>query len=131
MITPTESCSGAATWNTFPNMSGEGLPPIGCDMRTEVTYLERSPYSISSLVPMIIGLTGALPGVLGMVVFLCVDSCISQRQPTGQRGAALEELSAVSSFRIHQSFLRKMTRRRNHAPADESIGGLAKSGECS
>ena len=29
MITPTESCSGEATWNTCPNASGEGLPPWG------------------------------------------------------------------------------------------------------
>ena len=50
-----------------------------------------------------------------MVVFLCVDR-YAQRQPAGQRGAALEEISAVSPFRIHQSFPRKMTRRRNHAP---------------
>ena len=42
MITPTESCSGEARWNTFPNASGEGLPPIGCAMRTEVTKWERN-----------------------------------------------------------------------------------------
>ena len=28
MITPTVSCIGEATWNTFPNASGEGLPPV-------------------------------------------------------------------------------------------------------
>src|SRR5262252_1632360 len=39
-----------------------------------------------------------------MVVCLCLDRCqLSQRDPTGQRGAALEELSAASSFRTHQS----------------------------
>src|SRR5262249_32301538 len=31
---------------------------------------------------------------------------------SGQRGAALEELPAASSFRTHQSLLRRMTRRR-------------------
>ena len=65
MITPTESCSGEATWNTFPNKSGEGLPPIGCAMRTEVTYLERWPYSTNSLLPRIIGEAFWLPGVGG------------------------------------------------------------------
>src|SRR3954464_11188331 len=39
-ITPTESCNGEARWNTLPNTSGDGLPPIGCCTRTEVTYLE-------------------------------------------------------------------------------------------
>src|SRR5215475_11814655 len=42
-----------------------------------------------------------------MVVCLCLDRCqLSQRDPTGQRGAALEELPAVGSFRTHQSLLR-------------------------
>ena len=30
VITPTESCSGVATWNTLPNTSCDGLPPMGC-----------------------------------------------------------------------------------------------------
>ena len=41
-----------------------------------------------------------------MVVFLCVDR-YAQRHSAGQHGAALQDLSAVSSFRIHQSFPRK------------------------
>ena len=43
VITPTESCSGAATWNTSPNASGDSLPPGGCGMRTEVSKGERWP----------------------------------------------------------------------------------------
>ena len=43
VITPTESWSGAATWNTSPNASGDSLPPGGCGMRTEVTKGERWP----------------------------------------------------------------------------------------
>src|SRR5215468_11191657 len=42
-----------------------------------------------------------------MVVGLGLARCqLSQRDPTGQRGAALEELPAASSFRTHQSLLR-------------------------
>ncbi len=68
MITPTESCSGAATWKVLPNMSGDGRPPMGWGMRTEVTKWERWPYSISSLVPLIIGVVeviepSAMPGI--------------------------------------------------------------------
>src|SRR5262249_15811686 len=42
-----------------------------------------------------------------MVVRLCL-ACrqLSQRDPTGQRGAALDEIPAGSSFRTHQSLLR-------------------------
>ena len=49
------SCSGEAIWKALPNTSGEGLPPMGCAMRTEVTKWERSPYSTNSLLPGIIG----------------------------------------------------------------------------
>src|SRR5215468_5259567 len=42
-----------------------------------------------------------------MVVGLGLARCqLSQRHPTGQRGAALEELPAASSFRTHQFLLR-------------------------
>src|SRR5262245_44876376 len=42
-----------------------------------------------------------------MVVCLGLARCqLSQRDPTGQRGAALEEIPAASSFRTHQSLLR-------------------------
>src|SRR5215510_5029297 len=42
-----------------------------------------------------------------MVVCLCLARCqLSQRDPTGQRGAALEELPAAGSLRTHQSLLR-------------------------
>src|SRR6185295_4466177 len=59
-----------------------------------------------------------------MVVCLRLERCdVSQRQSTGERGAAFEEVPAVSSFRIHRrllrthrSLVRKMTRRRNHVP---------------
>src|SRR5262249_7393346 len=40
-----------------------------------------------------------------MVVRLCVDRH-SQCQPTGQRGATLQELPAASPFRTHRCFLR-------------------------
>ena len=43
VIVPTESWSGAATWNTSPNASGDSRPPGGCGMRTDVTKRERSP----------------------------------------------------------------------------------------
>ena len=65
VITPTESCNGVATWNILPNTSGEGLPPMGCWTRTEVTYLERWPYSTNSLLPWIIGYAFSGPGVGG------------------------------------------------------------------
>src|SRR4029079_6036906 len=72
-----------------------------------------------------------------MVMCLRVDR-YSQGQPTGQRGAALEELPAASPFRTHRcllrthrSLLRKMRLRRNHVSVDESIRRLAKSGQWS
>src|SRR5687767_5070785 len=40
-------------WNVSPKLSGVGRPP--CGMRTEVTYLERAPYAISSLLSLCIG----------------------------------------------------------------------------
>src|SRR3954464_3041022 len=48
-------------WKVFPNMSGDGLPPMGWAMRIEVTKWERWPYSTNSLVPLIIGLAGGAP----------------------------------------------------------------------
>src|SRR3954451_21527667 len=64
-VTPRESCTGLAPLTILPNTSGDGLPPMGCWTRTEVTYLERWPYSTSSLLPWIIGEAFSGPGVGG------------------------------------------------------------------
>src|SRR5262249_35694466 len=105
-------------------------------MRTEVTYLERWPYSTNSLLPRIIGEAFWLPGVIG---WSCACAWLDANSPnvTPPANAAPPLRSSLRLVRfepISPSFERgflSMTRRRNHVPAYESIRGLAKSGQCS
>src|SRR5262252_9511783 len=105
-------------------------------MRTEVTYRERWPYSTNSLLPRVIGEAFWLPGVIG---WSCACAWLDANSPnvTPPANAAPPLRSSLRLVRfkpISPSFERgflSMTRRRNHVPADESIRGLAKSGQCS
>src|SRR5262245_41137726 len=103
-------------------------------MRTEVTYLERWPYSTNSLLPRIIGEAFWLLGVTG---WSCARAWLAASSPnvTPPANAApplRRSLRLVRSEPISPSFepgFLSMTRRRNHVPADESIRRLAKSGQ--
>ena len=70
-------------------MSGVGLPP--CGMRTEVTYLERAPYRISSLVSLCIGRDDEAGDAGEAGPWAAVGGDGSNGQAARQRGAALQE----------------------------------------